>query len=80
MIYNEIAAGVVAAATFIALASRSSARVRCWRSMCSIANLIVAEQAAKLGIKLTFMEYLRAGVLITILTLIVAVVWLQIVT
>ncbi len=46
----------------------------------SIANLIVAEQAGKLGIKLTFMEYLRAGVLITALTMIVAVVWLQIVT
>ena len=46
----------------------------------SVANLIVAEQAQKLGVKLTFMEYLRAGVIITVLTLIVAIVWLQIVT
>jgi Na+/H+ antiporter NhaD/arsenite permease-like protein len=46
----------------------------------SVANLIVAEQALKLGVKLTFTEYLRAGVIITLLTLLVAVVWLQIVT
>jgi Na+/H+ antiporter NhaD/arsenite permease-like protein len=45
----------------------------------SVANLIVAEQAAKLGVKVTFMEYLKAGVIITVLTLVIAVVWLEIV-
>lgn len=43
----------------------------------SVANLIVAEQAAKFGIRLTFGEYLRCGVIITVLTLAVAVVWLS---
>ena len=43
----------------------------------SVANLIVAEQAAKFGIRLTFREYLRCGVIITVLTLAVAVVWLS---
>ncbi len=38
----------------------------------SVANLIVAELAARWGIRLTFGAYLRAGVPITILTLIVA--------
>ncbi len=43
----------------------------------SVANLIVAEQASKFGIRLTFGEYLRCGVLITLLTLAVAVLWLS---
>jgi Na+/H+ antiporter NhaD/arsenite permease-like protein len=43
----------------------------------SVANLIVAEQASKFGIRLTFGEYLRCGVVITLLTLAVAVVWLS---
>ena len=43
----------------------------------SVANLIVAEQALKMGVRLTFMEYLRAGALITVLTLGVAIVWLE---
>lgn len=42
----------------------------------SVANLIVAEQALKFGIKLTFMEYLRPGLIITTLTLIAAIVLL----
>jgi Na+/H+ antiporter NhaD/arsenite permease-like protein len=46
----------------------------------SVANLIVAEQALKVGVRLGFKEFLCAGVLITALTLVVAVVWLQIVT
>lgn len=40
----------------------------------SVANLIVAEQAKKFDIKLGFWEYTRAGAVITVLTLIVAVV------
>ena len=43
----------------------------------SIANLIVAEQAMKFGIRLTFGEYLRAGVLITVLSLVVCIAWLS---
>ncbi|MFN3704912.1 MAG: anion transporter [Thermoflexales bacterium] len=39
----------------------------------SVANLIVAEQARKFNIKLTFGEYLKAGVVITVLTLLAAV-------
>ena len=46
----------------------------------SVANLIVAEQALKLGVKVTFMEYLKAGVIITVLTLAIAVLWLEMVT
>lgn len=42
----------------------------------SVANLIVAEQAKKFGIALTFGEYLKAGVVITVLTLLVAIVLL----
>lgn len=42
----------------------------------SVANLIVAEQALKFGIKLTFMEYLKPGLIITTLTLIAAIVLL----
>ncbi len=42
----------------------------------SVANLIVAESAAMRGVKLTFGEYLRAGVPITILTIIVGIGWL----
>lgn len=42
----------------------------------SAANLIVAELAEKRGVRLDFMTYLRAGVPITILTIIIGVVWL----
>jgi Na+/H+ antiporter NhaD/arsenite permease-like protein len=42
----------------------------------SVANLIVAEIAASRGVSLTFQEYLRAGVPITLLSLIVGVGWL----
>jgi Na+/H+ antiporter NhaD/arsenite permease-like protein len=45
----------------------------------SVANLIVAETAARHGVRLTFREYLKTGVLITLLTLAVGVVWLSIV-
>lgn len=42
----------------------------------SVANLIVAEQALKFGVRLSFGEYLRAGVPVTLLSLAVAVAWL----
>jgi Na+/H+ antiporter NhaD/arsenite permease-like protein len=43
----------------------------------SVANLIVAEIAAARGIKLTFGEYLRAGVPITCITILIGIVWLS---
>lgn len=42
----------------------------------SVANLIVAEVAGKQGIKVGFMDYLKAGVPITILTIGIGVLWL----
>ena len=43
----------------------------------SVANLIVAETARARGVKLSFREYLRAGVPITIVTLAVGILWLS---
>ena len=42
----------------------------------SIANLIVTERAAALGVRLTFRDFARAGVPITALTMVFAVAWL----
>lgn len=44
----------------------------------SVANLIVAESAKRQGIKLEFFEYLKAGIPITILTLILGIFWLSV--
>lgn len=43
----------------------------------SVANLIVAESAAKRGIKLGFAEYTKSGLVITLLSLLLGIVWLQ---
>jgi Na+/H+ antiporter NhaD/arsenite permease-like protein len=43
----------------------------------SVANLIVAEQARAHGVHLGFGEYLKAGVPITLLTLVLGVAWLS---
>jgi Na+/H+ antiporter NhaD/arsenite permease-like protein len=43
----------------------------------SVANLIVAEIARRRGVHLSFVEYLKAGTPIAILTLLVGVVWLS---
>ncbi|HTF88985.1 MAG TPA: anion transporter [Planctomycetota bacterium] len=45
----------------------------------SIANLIVVEQAARLGIKITWRDHARVGVPITLITLAIAVAWLGLV-
>ncbi|MBX3057801.1 MAG: anion transporter [Anaerolineae bacterium] len=45
----------------------------------SVANLIVAETAATMGVRLTFGEYLKAGVPITLLSLAWGVLWLTLV-
>ncbi len=42
----------------------------------SVANLIVAETARRQGIRLEFMEYLRAGLPITLLSLGIGILWL----
>ncbi len=44
----------------------------------SVANLIVAESASRRGVKLEFWEYTRAGLLITAISLVLGVAWLQI--
>jgi Na+/H+ antiporter NhaD/arsenite permease-like protein len=43
----------------------------------SVANLIVAELARRRGVELSFLEYLKAGTAIAVLTLGVGVVWLS---
>lgn len=45
----------------------------------SVANLIVAESAKKRGINLSFGEYLKSGILITTITLILGVIWFVII-
>jgi Na+/H+ antiporter NhaD/arsenite permease-like protein len=42
----------------------------------SVANLIVAESAARRGVRVSFGEFLKAGVPITLLTLAVGWAWL----
>ncbi len=42
----------------------------------SVANLIVAESSKRRGIKLEFSEYLKAGIPITVITLIIGIFWL----
>jgi Na+/H+ antiporter NhaD/arsenite permease-like protein len=44
----------------------------------SVANLIVAESAQARGVRLSFGEYLRAGVPITLLTVAAGIVWLNV--
>ena len=43
----------------------------------SVANLIVAEIARNRGVELSFREYLKAGVPITLVSLILGVIWLS---
>jgi Na+/H+ antiporter NhaD/arsenite permease-like protein len=43
----------------------------------SVANLIVAESAARRGVTLGFVEYLKAGVPITVLSIALGVLWLS---
>ncbi len=43
----------------------------------SVANLIVAERASRRNVELKFWEYTRAGLLITALSLVVGVGWIQ---
>lgn len=43
----------------------------------SVANLIVVEMARKRGVNVKFVEYLKSGVIITLLSLILGVLWLM---
>jgi Na+/H+ antiporter NhaD/arsenite permease-like protein len=43
----------------------------------SIANLIVAEEAARLGIQITWRDHARVGVPVTLVTLAIAALWLM---
>lgn len=45
----------------------------------SVANLIVVENARRAGIELSFLEYLKVGVPLTVLTTLVGVAWLALV-
>lgn len=45
----------------------------------SVANLIVVENARKEGVSISLMEYCRAGIPVTILTLLLGVAWLALV-
>jgi len=42
----------------------------------SIANIIVVDQAARLGVNITWLQHARVGVPITLATLAVAALWL----
>jgi Na+/H+ antiporter NhaD/arsenite permease-like protein len=43
----------------------------------SIANLIVVESANRQGVRISFWEYCKVGMPLTILTLIAGIAWLQ---
>jgi Na+/H+ antiporter NhaD/arsenite permease-like protein len=43
----------------------------------SIANLIVVEQARREGIEIGFVDYLKVGLPVTIITLAIDIVWLR---
>jgi len=45
----------------------------------SVANLIVAESAARRGVKLTFWEYTKPGFVITLVSLVLGIGWIQLV-
>lgn len=44
----------------------------------SVANLIVAEVAGVRGVKITFVEYLKVGLPLTLITVVIGVLWLSI--
>lgn len=45
----------------------------------SVANLIVVEMARKRGVNVKFVEYLKSGVIITIMSLVLGVLWLTLI-
>ena len=45
----------------------------------SVANLIVVENARREGVSISFWEYSKAGMPVTILTLLIGVGWLKVI-
>ena len=45
----------------------------------SLANLIVAERAAGVGVRLSFLDHARCGVPMTLLSMAMAIAWLRLV-
>jgi Na+/H+ antiporter NhaD/arsenite permease-like protein len=43
----------------------------------SVANLIVVESASREGVRISFWEYCKVGIPLTILTLVLGIGWLQ---
>jgi len=43
----------------------------------SVANLIVVESAGREGVKISFWEYCKVGIPLTVLTLVLGIAWLQ---
>lgn len=43
----------------------------------SVANLIIVESAAKLRYKITFIDHLKFGVPVTLITLLIAYFWIE---
>jgi Na+/H+ antiporter NhaD/arsenite permease-like protein len=72
-IYSQISQGM---ATGLVLASASTLAGNL-TLLGSMANLIVVEQAQRQGIDITFVDYLKVGLPITIVTLVIDVVWLH---
>jgi Na+/H+ antiporter NhaD/arsenite permease-like protein len=43
----------------------------------SVANLIVVENAAREGVTVSFWEYCKVGIPLTVLTIVLGIIWLQ---
>lgn len=43
----------------------------------SVANLIVTEIAGRRGVKLTFKEYTKSGIIVTVISLLIGILWIQ---
>jgi Na+/H+ antiporter NhaD/arsenite permease-like protein len=72
-VYPDLRQGMV---TGLALASASTFAGNL-TILGSMANLIVIEQARRDGIEITFSDYLRVGLPVTIITLAIDIAWLQ---
>jgi Na+/H+ antiporter NhaD/arsenite permease-like protein len=72
-IYPQISQGM---STGLALASASTFAGNL-TLLGSIANLIVIEQARREGIEISFIDYLKVGLPVTIITLAIDIAWLQ---
>ena len=72
-IYPQIKQGI---STGLALAS-SSTFAGNLTVLGSMANLIVIEQARREGIAISFVDYLKVGLPVTLITLAIDIAWLQ---